>query len=400
MAKIMSNTEKSVKIFRALMLVLGALTMFMTGVFYAWSILKAPFKFEASQLALNYTISLCAFGFGGLLSGLTARKIPLKGRLIIGTVMVGIGFTLATFVDKNVLLLYISYGLLAGLGIGIIYNAVISSVNSWFPDKKGFSAGVLFMSFGISTLIIGKVASNLFSENSIGWKNTYYLITALIVVFTLIFTFFAKMPSKDDKLPAPSKKASSGEGKDYSAKEMLKRPTFWKLFVFFMFFTAVGSTIIGFAKDFTLSLGAKEDLAVTIVGIVSVCNGLGRLISGEIFDRLGLKFAQFTTSAIVIIATAVSLVGVLTSSMVVGIIGVCLCGLSYGFSPTISAALVAYFYGMKHYPTNLSIINLVLIPASFMSTIAGSIGNYTTIFTILLSLSVVGLIINLTIKKA
>ena len=154
-----------------------------------------------------------------------------------------------------------------------------------------------------------------------------------------------------------------------------------------------------FAKDFTLTLGAKESIAVTIVGIVSVCNGLGRLLAGVIFDRLGLKFAQFSTSVIVIIATTVSLIGILTSSLIVGIIGICLCGISYGFSPTVSAAFIASFYGMKYYPTNLSIINLVLIPASFMSTIAGSIGDYTVIFAVLLACSVVGLLINITIKK-
>ena len=87
------------------------------------------------------------------------------------------------------------------------------------------------------------------------------------------------------------------------------------------------------------------------------------------------------------------------SSLVVGIIGICLCGISYGFSPTVSAAFIASFYGMKYYPTNLSIINLVLIPASFMSTIAGSIGDYTVIFSVLLACSVVGLLINITIKK-
>lgn len=397
----MSDNAKTVNVksFRILMLIFGALSLFATGVFYAWSILKAPFAFEGAELALNFTISLCAFGLGGLFSGVLAKKISLRVRLVMGTLLAGVGFSLATFVTDNVLLLYLSYGLLSGFGIGIIYNAVISSVNSWFPDKKGLSSGVLMMSFGISTLIIGNIASKLFNIGSFGWKNTYYLIAAFIVVTTLIFTIIARMPSASDDLPAPSKKTSSGSSEDFSATSMLKRFTFWKLFVFFTLFTAVGSTIIGFAKDFTMTLGAKESIAVTIVGIVSVCNGLGRLLAGLIFDRLGLKFAQFSTSVIVIIATSVSLVGILTSSLVVGIIGICLCGISYGFSPTVSAAFIASFYGMKYYPTNLSIINLVLIPASFMSTIAGSIGDYTVIFAVLLACSVVGLLINITVKK-
>ncbi len=383
------------------MLILGSLSLFAAGVFYAWSILREPFGFTQGQLGMNFTISLCSFGFGGLFSGLLSKKVHLKLRLVIGAIMSGAGFVLSTFASDSVLLLYIAYGMLSGLGIGFIYNSVIGSVNSWFPDKKGLSAGVLMMSFGISTLIIGKIADALFDISGFGWKNTYYLLAAFIVVSVALFTVIARMPSEKDALPSPKKAKSnaSDEGAVLSSSEMIKRASFWKLFIFFTLFTAVGSTIIGFAKGYTLSLGAKESLAVTIVGIVSVCNGLGRLLSGAIFDRMGLRITQFITSGVVILATAVSLIGVLTSSLIIGIIGICLCGLSYGFSPTVSAAFVASFYGMKNYPTNVSIINLVLIPASFMSTFAGQIGDYAIIFTVLLFCSVIGLFINLTIKK-
>lgn len=392
-------TTSKVRSFRILMLILGSLSLFAAGVFYAWSILKAPFAFSAAQLGMNFTISLCAFGFGGLFSGLLAKKVSLKVRLVIGALLAGAGFVISTFVTDGVLLLYIAYGLMSGLGIGFIYNSVIGSVNSWFPDKKGFSAGVLMMSFGISTLILGKVASAMFGIEAISWKNTYYILAAFIIVVTLAFASIARMPSANDELPAAAAKASSGSAEDFSASHMIKRFSFWKLFIFFTLFSAVGSTIIGFAKDFTLTLGAKESLAVTIVGVVSICNGLGRLLSGALFDRFGLRATQFITSGVVILATAVSLIGITLSSLPIGIIGICLCGLSYGFSPTVSAAFIASFYGMKNYPTNVSIINLVLIPASFMSTIAGGVGNYLIIFTILLACSVVGLLINVTIKK-
>ena len=392
---------KNVKSFRILMLILGSFALFTAGVFYAWSILREPFVFTPGQLGMNFTISLCAFGLGGLFSGLLAKKVHLKVRLILGALMAGSGFVLSTFASENVLLLYVSYGMLSGLGIGFIYNSVIGSVNSWFPDKKGVSAGVLMMSFGISTLIIGKIADALFDLHGFGWKNTYYILASVIVVSVLAFALIARMPSETDALPESkqTKKQSSEDNKIFSSLEMIKRVSFWKLFVFFTLFTAVGSTIIGFAKGYTLSIGATESLAVTIVGVVSVCNGLGRLLSGAIFDRLGLRITQFITSGIVILATAVSLIGVLTSSLVIGIIGICLCGLSYGFSPTVSAAFVASFYGMKNYPTNVSIINLVLIPASFMSTFAGQIDNYVIIFAVLLVCSIVGLFINVTIKK-
>ena len=385
--------------FRILMLILGSICLFSTGVFYSWSILKSPFAFTPAELSANFTISLCAFGIGGLVSGLLSKKISPKIRLIIGAILSGAGFSLSTIATGNLPLLYLSYGIMAGLGIGIIYNSVIGSVNSWFPDRKGFSSGTLLMSFGVSALILGKIASLLFAADSFGWKNKYYLISAFILITSILFAFIVRMPRESDSLPKASKKASSSIADDFSASHMIKRTSFWKLFIFFTLFTAVGSTIIGFAKDFALSLGAKESFAVTVVGLVSVCNGIGRLVSGSIFDRLGLKVAQFTTSAVVIVATTLTLVSTISCAMIPGIIGLCLCGFSYGFSPTVSNAFIASFYGMKSYPTNASIINLVLIPASFMSTLAGSIGDFGIIFALLLSISIVGLIINLTIKN-
>lgn len=391
--------EKTTKKFRIYMLLLGSLSLFTAGVFYAWSILKAPFSFSAAELGLNFTVSLCAFGFGGLFSGLLAKKVNVRIRLIFGAILAALGLVLATYAESSVALLIASYGLTTGLGIGIIYNAVIGTVNSWFPDRKGFSSGVLLMSFGISTLVLGKISDAFFGLESIGWKKTYYLLASLILISAIALSLIARMPNENDSLPAPKQKKSADSTNDFSASQTLRRFSFWKLFIFFTLFSAVGSASIGFAKDFLTDAGASSSFAVTMVGIVSVCNGLGRLLSGYLFDNIGLRKTQFLTSAVVILATSTALVGALTSSLPVCIIGICLCGLSYGFSPTVSAAFIASFYGMKSYASNLGVINLVLIPASFMSTLAGKIGDFTIVFALLLALSLVGLVINLTIKK-
>ena len=110
------------------------------------------------------------------------------------------------------------------------------------------------------------------------------------------------------------------------------------------------------------------------------------------------------TSAVAIGAPALALLACVTSSPLLGAVGLCLCGFSYGFSPTVSAALAGGFYGMKHFSLNFSVLNLVLIPASFMSTLAGRLyettGAYQLALIVLTALSVVGLIVNMSIKKA
>ena len=81
-----------------------------------------------------------------------------------------------------------------------------------------------------------------------------------------------------------------------------------------------------------------------------------------------------------------------------------MCAFSYGFSPTVSAAFVGGFYGMGHFALNFPVLNLVLIPASFVSTLAGKLfeasGGYLSTFIVLTAMSVIGLVVNISIKKA
>ncbi|MBQ9855065.1 MAG: MFS transporter, partial [Clostridia bacterium] len=157
-------------------------------------------------------------------------------------------------------------------------------------------------------------------------------------------------------------------------------------------------------KNYFVSVGLKENAAVTVAGLLSIFNGFGRLFSGFFYDKAGLRKTQYVTSLVAITSPLLALLAVVFLSPVLGVIGLMLCAFSYGFSPTVSAAMVGGFYGMKHYHLNFPVLNLVLIPASFASTLAGKLfeisGGYLSTFIVLTCMSVVGLIVNISIKKA
>ena len=253
------------------------------------------------------------------------------------------------------------------------------------------------MAFGFSALFFSKISQKLFMVESVGWRNTYLTLGAVIGGIILLSAFMIKAPEG-------KKKAVSESENDVSTKEMLKRVSFYKLFVFFTLLAAVGSTAIGFGKNYFVSVGLSENAAVTVAGLLSIFNGLGRLFSGALFDHVGLRKTQFVTSFVAIASPLLALLAVMMSSPVLGVIGLGLCAFLYGFSPTVSAALVGGFYGMKHFQLNFPVLNLVLIPASFVSTLAGKLfelsGGYLTTFIVLTAMSVVGLIVNISIKKA
>lgn len=406
----MSENKKNISV-RWFYLAVGVVAMLFAGVLYAWSILKSPlaseFNWGASELALNFTIAMSFFCIGGLLGARISKRAGHRIALILSGILSATGFILTSFLNTpSPLMLYICYGVIAGLGIGIAYNVVIATVSAWFPDKKGLCSGFLMMGFGASALILGNAADSLF-KSSLGWRTTYIIIGSAICTVIVLSALLLKKPDENTPLPEASKKKSSEkeafEKRDFTSKEMLCRPSFWLAFIFISFLAAVGSSAISFAKDLSLSVGAAESLAVTLVGVLSICNGVGRILTGILFDSIGRRKTMILSNLITICASAVTLLAVVFSSLPLCVAGLCLTGMSYGACPTITAAFTSSFYGMKYFPTNMAFMTFTVMGGSLIATVSNKVleitGGYAATFGMLLSLTMVAFVLNLFIKK-
>lgn len=392
---------------RYLYLIVGTIALLFAGTVYAWSILKVPlaqnFGWTVPQLTVNFTLTMSFFCLGGILGSLLNKKIGLKSTLIISAILSGAGFIFTSFLSgSSISMLYVWYGIVCGLGIGIAYNNIISTVNQWFLDKKGFSSGVLLMGYGASSLIIGSIAAKTIANANFGWRNTYLSIG--ICLFIVLFACALILKTRVFDNTNKTADTAALQVKDYTLAEMLKSISFWKALLVITFLAACGNTVISIAKDISLASGLAETLAVTMVGILSVCNGLGRIICGLIFDKFGCKKTMIYADVLTIIAGIVILVAVMNSSVVLCIAGLCIVGLSFGCCPTISAAFIADFFGKKNYNLNYSVFNLNLLIASLIASLESYLlavsGGYTVPFLVLISLAVVALGITLSIKKA
>ena len=347
------------------------------------------------------------FCIGAFLGSKLLKRLGVTFSVVLSGILVGIGFIGTAFVSGNVALLYVFYAFFAGLGIGIAYNVVISTVSAWFPDKKGLCSGALMMAFGASTLILGKVIESLFQNESIGWQKTYIIFGIVLALVLILSGILLKRPSAEVVFPEVKATGSAGkesfEARDYTTAEMVKRFTFWRAFLCLVCLTAVGNSVISFARDLVLSVGAEVSLASTLVGVLSICNGLGRIFTGALFDFAGRRITMLTANVITIFAAGVTLAAVYVNSLPLCIVGLCLTGISYGSCPTVCSAFTAAFYGRKYFPTNFSITNFNLLAASFIATLSSNLlvstGSYTAPFILLLSLSVVALGLNLSIRR-
>ena len=386
--------------------------MLFSGILYAWSILKIPFAesfgWSASVLSLNFTLTMCFFCLGAFFGSLICKKIGPRFTLFLAGALVGVGFVLTGLLKADTpYLLYITYAILAGTGIGISYNVVVSTVCSWFPDKKGFCSGCLMLGFGVSTLLLGNTISILFENPAFGWGKTYILLGVVIGAVLLAGGMVLRLPPAQTVFPAPKAKKSAGQEtfqvRDFTTAEMLKSFTFWRAFGCMAFMTAVGNSVISFARDLVISVDATPVLATTLVGVLAVCNGLGRILTGAVYDALGRRITMLAANVLTIVAAAVTLLAVQCHSLPLCIAGLCLAGLSYGACPTVTSAFAASFYGQKYFSINYSLTNFNLIVAAFIANASNSLlistGNYSASFVMLLVLAICALGLNVTIRK-
>ena len=404
---------------RRIKLVTAVFVMLFAGIIYAWSILKTPFEMfdegiliNAAHLGVNYTITVICFCLGGFTAGLLSKYTTTTLRFVMSALMLFTSFISSSLqivtlpFTENYILLFMSYGVLGGLGIGFAFNTVVSTVNAWYPDKRGVASGAMFMGFGVSMLIIGSIADILGRAESVGWRSTYVILAIAIGVVFLAAAVVIKPPPKDTVFPETKINKAAGLTdaiKDYSAIEMIKRPSFILIFSYIAILASSGNAAISFAKEIMIDAGAREGFAVTAVGALGISNGVGRFASGWLFDNLGLKRTQFISSTISILAPLTVALAILANSLILCLIGLCLCGFSLGFAPTTGSVFASVFYGQKNFALNFGILGLVLIPAPFAAVLAGSIkastGGFMPAFLILTALTVVGFVINLAIRK-
>jgi len=377
------------------------------GVIYAWSLLKVPLMengWDSSVLALNYTVTMCFFCLGSLFAGLLSKHIHIQYQLFFSALLVCAGFVMTSRIQTgNAWLLLFSYGILIGWGTGIGYNVLITTANAWFPDKKGLSSGILMMSFGFSALVVGNVVSNLFSVPAVGWKKAYIGLGVSMALVLILCSLLLHLPEEGAN-PTRKKEGNRRSGTtDYSAAEMVRRPSFWIYYSYGILGASVGSAIISFARELSISFGASLSGAAILVGALSACNGIARILCGLWFDKLGRRKTMFLASGITISAPMLMIAALVMKSLPMAVVAICLTGVSFGTNPTISAAFIGSFYGMKHYALNYSISNTKLLFSSFAATLTNRIfinsGSYIPPFVLLCGFAMASLCLLFLIRK-
>lgn len=392
---------------RYLYAVVGVVMMLFAGFVYAWSILSAPIaadfpQWSNAQLSLTFTICMAFFCLGGMGAGILSKKIPVRINVFISAGLFLVGFFLVSRAESLVML-YVSYGVLCGTASGFAYNSVMNVIPRWFPNQQGLISGTLLMGFGASSMIIGSVFTAITPDAPGAWRNTLLVMGVLMAVVILVGGLLFQTPQAG-QVPAAQKSAAKGDGLELTTGQMLRRPSFWLFFLWAVVLAASGLVVIAQARTVaqTAAPGMDAGSISFVVGLISVCNGLGRVTFGALFDRVGRR----TTMLLVIVCFVVGIAAAwmsMSGSAVLLVLGFMFIGMGYGGAPTMAAAVTKQFYGQENYPVNFSVMNINLLVASFASTAAGAIldatGSFTIIFALLFGLIAAALVSWLCIRN-
>lgn len=388
--------------------VCGTIMMLCLGTLYAWSIFRAPFAelypaWTASDLSMNFTVSMVCYCVGGFLGGKLSRRTSNTVTTLVAAAFILVGFFGVSCLPANAetakWLLYLFYGVFSGFGTGLGYNAIVTGVSGWFPDKSGMVTGIMLTGFGFGTLIIGQLADILIPIMGLP---TVFRGLALVIFCVLVAgARFVRLPGADVALPAAPAASKTEEQKEYTTGEMLRRPSFWIFFLWNMLLASSGLMVINSAASIASYYGAAAVLGL----LLSVFNGLSRSIFGALIDRLGRKKVMLLCNGMLLLSGVLLTLGGLSRVTALVLVGMLIIGMCYGSSVTIGALVIRQFYGSGHYATNLAILNCCAIPASFIGPMVSSAllemagGDYTATFLMVLAFAVVDFVVALFVKK-
>lgn len=174
----------------------GVIMQIALGAVYAWSVFRIPltraFGWTISQVTLTFTIAIFVLGVAAFVGGLWMRKVGPRRVAIVAGILYGGGVFLASFSAGKLWWLYLTYGLIGGMGLGLGYIVPVATLVKWFPDRRGMITGIAVAGFGAGALITAPIANRLIA--SVGVLKTFAVLGIAYLVAVTIPALFMKDP--------------------------------------------------------------------------------------------------------------------------------------------------------------------------------------------------------------
>jgi OFA family oxalate/formate antiporter-like MFS transporter len=329
----------------------GVFLQIALGAVYAWSVFRIPlakqFGWSIPEVTLTFTISIFVLGIAAFFGGLWLNRRGPRIVALTGGVLYGVGVFLASFSDHGLWWLYLSYGVIGGIGLGFSYIVPVAVLVKWFPDRRGLITGIAVGGFGAGALITAPVATRLIQ--TVGVLHTFSYLGIAFLIVTVISSLFMQNPPEgwrpEGWVPTASE-VSHRAKRDYTLGEALGTWQWWALWLLLFLNTSAGISVISQEAPLFQELArVSAVVAAGMVGAVSIGNALGRVFwawASDVITRKATFFVMFLVQALLFwFLPGITSAGILT--VVAFIILLCYGG-GFGTMP----AFAADYFGAKN----------------------------------------------------
>ncbi len=322
------------------------------GAVYAWSIFVNPFidqmGWSRTETSLPFIVTIGVLFVGTLVGGRIQDRIGPRPVVLAGGIIYSVGVMLASLVQTpdQLWLLILTYGVIAGLGLGAGYIVPIAMLVKWFPDKRGLITGVAVAGFGAGALVTAPVANRLLVADDV--SQVFLPLGLSYLVATVVGGAMFRNPPAGYQVPGFDGSAArvAGTGESYTLGEALRTPQWYVLTAILALNVTAGIALISQAAPAAVEVaGMSASGAAGVVGALAVFNGAGRVVWGWASDFIGRMPAFFA-----IFALQVLCFGLLPSASPVPMFVVlgALVYLCYGGGFGTMPATAADFFGPKN----------------------------------------------------
>ena len=329
----------------------GILMQMALGAVYAWSVFKTPlmkqFHWSSPDVTLTFTICVSLVGIAAFFGGLWLNRKGPRIVALTGGFLYGLGIFLASFSANKLWWLYLSYGVISGIGLGFGYIVPVAVLVKWFPDRRGLITGIAVGGFGAGALITAPLATRLILK--IGVLQTFAWLGIGYLIVTMAAGFFMRNPPQG-WTPAgwtPSALLTSQRAtRDYTFSEALKTWQWWALWLLLFLNTTAGISLISQESPIFQELTQAGAVAAAgMVGIVSIGNSLGRVFWAWTSDVITRRWT-FVVMFVLQVALFWLLPGLSTAAIVTAVSFVIL--MCYGGGFGTMPAFAADYFGSRN----------------------------------------------------
>lgn len=382
------------------------------GSAYAWSIYTKPINeltgWSPTSISFAFSIAIFCLGISAAFMGKFVEHYGPKTTGTVASIFFGAGIALTgvAIQVQSLPLLYVTYGLIGGIGLGSGYVTPVSTMIRWFPDRRGLATGMAIMGFGFASLITSPIAQ--FLMGKVGISNTFYLLGGMYFCVMFLASRYLEKPPVgwkpegmvEEQKPFDGKKIDTFEG--LTANEAIRTQKFWMLWIMLFLNITCGIGIVSAASPMAQEMtGMSDQMAAAMVGIMGIFNGLGRLFWATISDKFGRPKVYST----IFIVNALALTALYFSSSALFFAAlVCIIMTCYGAGFSIIPAYIGDVFGMKEVGAIHGYILTAWAAAGvvgpvLLSTVKQMTDGYTTTLLIFIILSAIAFTVSLIMRR-